>query len=384
MPRRSPFRRFNVLVGALVGVPLALTVIINVSVDATGVWGTPAWRGFNAYKVHAGNYERMTKAQAVMRLRPEIIFMGTSRARLGLDPDDYLRITGRHAYNLAMGDCNPMEFEAYFHHALYLQPALREVLIATEYQQFVPREETQLKFFGFDAGRLKRDSLPARDFANHTFTKVALMNSWRTILANLETPDLRSFGPSGQNLWAPWRRHLDIWGAAWSFNNYIWYFNTKKAAEFVYDPRGMESLRTIARECHGRGIRLTIMTTPAHALENALIHARGRNGDLEQWERDLAAIAGFWEFGGFNSVTTTPIGPTMPYADPVHFSPTVGRRMLATVSGKQDGGHPFGVWVDARNIDAHLARMRCQRAAWLSANRVLAQRIRAWPPMSPP
>jgi predicted anti-sigma-YlaC factor YlaD len=59
--------------------------------------------------------------------------------------------------------------------------------------------------------------------------------------------------------------------------------------------------------------------------------------------------------------------------DSSHGTPELGRLVLARVDAALDGraqGEPlFGVALDARNVEAHLAECRSARDAWRAANR---------------
>jgi hypothetical protein len=321
----------------------------------------------------------MAKAQAVMRQAPTDIILGSSRARLGLVPEDYQAITGRPAYNLAFAGPAPSELAAYFRHALYVQPALHEVLLAVEYQQFVPTDEAALRALGFSTARLERRTLPVTDYLAHTFTATALSDSWETLLANRAHPDWRGYGPAGNDLALPWHQWQDAAGPAGAFEAYISLATRSHEPIFRYDPTGLAAIRAIRDACRAHGIHLTIATAPVHAVEEGLIYAHGHETDTERWRRDLAALTGYWDFGGCNEVTTVPIRAGMGYVDPTHYAPAVGRRMLERLYGGRPGR--FGVWVDAGNVEAHLARLREARRAWLAQNPRLAQHLHAWPPM---
>lgn len=360
MTMQQRYRRFNRRLAAGVALVLGLVAAVNIAVDPAGVWGTPTRDGFNANKPREELYERMAKAQAVMRLRPRAVILGSSCARLGLDPVRLSRLVGYPAYNLGMSAPTIRELAAYFHHALACQPALRDVVLELEPGLFQANTGEHERELGFEPGRLDRDALPPRDYVAHTLTFTALVDSVLTVRANHLAPAARAYGPEGQDLHLDWRCDMDREGTVPSF---LWYLHqAEDDSHAAYDPATMASVADIVGSCRARGIRLVVVTSPSYALETSRLRVEDGLGAYEGWERDLAATTDFWEFGGYNPVTTQPFRPDLPYVDPVHFKPAVGDRLLdQAVGGVSD---TFGERVTRATVDAHLAEMRVEEAAW--------------------
>lgn len=374
MPHAA-YRCFVVRLLALVLGVMGVVVAINITIDAAGVWGTPTWRGFNARKAQLYLYERMAKAQAVMRLAPRAIILGTSRARYGIDPRDFEALTGKPAYSLAMGNTHIVEQAAYFRHALFNQPKLSDVFLALDFQEFVAYDPQLLAQQGYDERRLLRSHLPAEDYVAHTLTWTGLVDSYETLVANRRAPDLAYYGPQGQDLNLPWHANLDQTGPVPAFNWYIQFVQSAHGPSYSYDPATMRALAEIVETCRARGIRLEVATAPVHAVEAEFLWATDGGADLEHWERDLARLTPFYDFAGFGPLTTKPIGPDVGYLEPAHYKKPIGRAMLARVYRPEQAPAGFGERVDASNVDRHLAAFAASRQAWLAANPVLARRL---------
>jgi hypothetical protein len=369
MPHAKLYQHFVGRLAALIGSALALIAGVNIAFDATGIWDTPIRRGFNANKAQQHLYERTAKAHMVMRLKPRAIILGSSRARLALSPKAFQAITGRPAYNLAIGSPHISELEAYFRHALFNQPGLKDVVLVVELQEFGPRSIATLQAQDFQADRLETGCLPLRDYAAHTLTFTALVDSFKTLQANQREPDVRPYGPDGEDLALPWRHSLASGGPVQTFA----YYMAMPQERYTYDPTSMQSLANMVATCRARGIRLEVLTSPVHVVEWESLWRSGAGAELEHWQRDLAKTTPFWDFSGYNPTTTAAIAPTMPYMDPAHYLPPIGERMLQRVYGA--GAPGFGERVDAKNIEAHLLRLEAARTAWQAQNPALARRL---------
>lgn len=125
--------------------------------------------------------------------------------------------------------------------------------------------------------------------------------------------------------------------------------------DFVYDA-GLPEVWARLRDAY-RDARIVVFTTPESAPLFALMVRMGRFPDYERWLSDLVGAFGeVWDFMGPNSVTGDPTN----YLDAHHFTPEVGRLIVARVNGAEPppGRADFGVRVTPANLAAHLERMR--------------------------
>ncbi len=110
----------------------------------------------------------------------------------------------------------------------------------------------------------------------------------------------------------------------------------------------LEALRELVALCGKDHIRLVLFITPYYkkVMDNFL------EEDYLFFLRKLSEITGFWDFSGYNSVTTD----RKNYLDNSHYSPTVSRFIAARIFENMPLNVPkdFGVWVTDKNIEAHL------------------------------
>lgn len=72
--------------------------------------------------------------------------------------------------------------------------------------------------------------------------------------------------------------------------------------------------------------------------------------------KDLSSIAPYWDFSGYNSVTTD----NKNYLDHSHYKPSVSRLIAARIFSDRTSDLPqdFGVWVTKENIASHLKNVK--------------------------
>ena len=113
----------------------------------------------------------------------------------------------------------------------------------------------------------------------------------------------------------------------------------------------LEALRELVALCKQVDINLILFITPY----NKLLMDHFAIEDHIRFLRELSEIAGFWDFSGYNSVTTD----NRNYLDHSHYNPSVSRLIAARIFNDQTVTVPsdFGVWVTKKNIDSHLERV---------------------------
>lgn len=404
--RQMVFHRYVRSLAAVVGGGLALLAGFNALVNPFNLYDGVRIRGFNDYKYRLVKYQRLIKPAEVRRLRPECLVLGTSRMQVALDPE-HPGWNGCRTYNLALNNAGIYESWRYFQHAAAIQRPQQVVL---ELDQ-IWGDVTQT---GFSEARLalKADGSPnprwwrtyADDLAAALLSFEALRAGWHTVFPFYER---RSRGPeNGFWEYTPKNRKMLRRGQRNLFRSIeqeafggqrlprpVRPVSFQGAA--VADPPaqadshagGYRHVRAILRIAHREDIRMHLVFAPSHArLSNGLLVA-GRWIDFEAHRRMMVHINEdearrvsrdpfpLWDFSGFNRYTTEPVPPEDDrearmrwYWEAQHFTQELGDLMLDRMLGRQDGApaapKDFGVWLDSRNIDAHLAQVRAAGDRW--------------------
>ncbi len=106
-------------------------------------------------------------------------------------------------------------------------------------------------------------------------------------------------------------------------------------------------------------IRLTFFIVPFYETK----YLDAGPDELDRFKRALAEMTDFWDFSGFNTITTN----RYYYYETWHFRAIAGDMILARIFGTKGTTVPedFGVFVTARNIDSHLQHLRRQMREYL-------------------
>jgi len=144
----------------------------------------------------------------------------------------------------------------------------------------------------------------------------------------------------------------------------IFDFTIKKYEPIVYDPRKMdeafaviESIIALSRTHH---FSLTFFVTPLYTQ----LYLNNAESLLTVKER-LAKLTDFWDFSGFNSVTTNALN----YYEESHYRYRVGDMIIDRLYGNASVKAPpdFGEWVTRQNIHRHLDKQKQELETYLEA-----------------
>ncbi len=152
-------------------------------------------------------------------------------------------------------------------------------------------------------------------------------------------------------------------------------------------PEAMEYLRRIVALARREGIDLRLVINPPHAMMMEVIRYRGFWAEYEDWKRDLVRVAHgpggapvpLIDFSGYNAFTTGDVpGAGQPqrrmrwHWEITHFNQKMGAEVLKRVYAPPGMEIPpagtFGVRLTPANVESHLAAIRAERHAYVSAH----------------
>jgi len=399
--RGNIFKDYVRGLAAFAGGTLLLVIGINALVNPFNLYAGLRLSGFNDYKYELARHSRLSKAAELRRQRPECLILGSSRAQAGLDPDQPAWTHCR-VYNLAHAGGTLYESMRYFQQAAAIQRP-REVVLALDLFMFNAYRPPQP---GFSEERLmvSIDGAPnpawPRVFAYDVFSNLlswdALKASWKTAVP----AHRRQRRGAEDGFWeyerfrleqAPRRGQRDAFRRNEEAFLTTHWFPAPQRRFTTHDPvsgaDAYDSMRIILRIAHREGVRLHLLVSPAHARQWETLRQAGLWQEFEDWKRMLVHVnneearrAGrapfsLWDFSGFNTYTTEDVpaesdraGAMRWYWESSHFRKELGDIVLNRVLGQNATGHKvavdFGVRLDARNLDAHLAGMRVAQLRW--------------------
>lgn len=383
----NSYRKFFFAFFLFLMVFVGFCLFLNFKMDPYDIWGNHSLIGINHVKNGQANHERLLKTFAVMRLRPKTLFLGSSRTRIGLDPRHPIFSSRREVYNLGISAVNMEELTKLFEHAFANQPQLEEVVLGLDFFMF---NELHKNRPDFDEELVGRTRVPLKTMLEPLFSNDALKASWDTFLFNRSTPSKRSgirpdgmediyvteeFAQEGNKYEngehaAPLSRK-DFFGGSIRFHlsgrdpdNYLY-------GAYRYSQSAFQYLARMVKICQEKKIRLILFISPSHAIEWEIIRITGLWREFEKWKGFVAALHPFWDFSGYNSVTTEEISEEMKnYADHSHYLPRVGNWVLNRLFYFHEKEVPkdFGVLVTPQNAEKHFSRIRSEQAVWIRRN----------------
>jgi len=384
--KASPFRRCLIRLGFSVGAGSALIVGFNLVVNPYGIWNVPSIVGFNADKPAERDNEMLLKPTQVARLKPTILFLGSSRVDLGLDPQHRAFRDQGGAYNLALvgGFMHPML--EYYRYALKAQPAVRQVLIGLDFFSF---NENNITPLAFAEDRLRGGGLDLSDVGSTLMSRDAVLDSFRTVIANIRHPEYRAYRDDGMSDDGDMRRLAEKMGMPSRFNESVaLYLNSAgRYASFKFSKDAMNDFAAIVKLSRDHGVDLRVFIPPEHVALLESIRLRGLLCVYWRWKAEVAALTSFWDFSGYNSITTEPIGANMKfYWDASHFRSSIGDLLIDRIYGINDPALPddFGKLISADTLPAWMAYTAQRQQKWEASHLNVIEwvRARAVPPVS--
>lgn len=381
------FRKYLKYLPILIVCQCLAVIAFNWYVDPYGVWHPESvTQGINKVKPAQNQQVRLFKARDIVRLQPKTVFLGSSKAEFGLDPSHPALQNNQPVYNLALTGANMHETKRYLEHAYAMQPELQLVILGIDLFMFDSIGQNRPNFR--DA-RLENKSMVFPDILNVLFSLDATEDSIKTIQDNQENPDaVGFFHENGSRDAEYYRNHVyrhlstrEFWKRSLQNNRF---FQTKdRYKSFEVADSFIQDFQDFVKFCKDNNIELKVFIAPSHATYWESIWVSRIWPFFKQWKRDIVQITPFWDFSGYNSITTEPVNDSMQnFIESVHYTKKVGNLILNRLLDFHEEKVPddFGVWVTPENIESHLARIRRNRQSWVESHPETAQLVRSLKP----
>ena len=360
--RNQQYRRFSLgLLGAAL-VPLFTVGLINCLIDPYGIVKTPALRKFNLLKPVQDDQTRLVKPVEIIQLKPQRVFLGSSRTILGLNPAHGAFRDNLVTYNAGLTGPNLDDIKAYFDHALLNQRDLKEVVLALDFFMF---KDADLSSSRTDNQILGKTQIPPLELVRLTLSLDTLASSEKTLEDNLKSDSSETYYFYGMRRASATPDKKDkIDSFKHQINNYLNTFYK----DYQLSPNSFQKLQEIIEICRQKNINLKVLVSPIHATQMQTIEAAGLWDDFENWKREVSKITPFFDFATYNQITTEPISNTMKnFSDSAHYTKRVGDLVLNRVFNYRESEVPrdFGVYVSYQNIESHLETVRKNKNIWV-------------------
>ena len=372
---KEKYRKFCLTFVVISILIMALVSAFNYFVDPYDMWGGGNIVGFNVYSPKAEPTDRMQKPVAFLqkKVKPEVVFIGTSQFLYALDTDVYEELTGVEAYNFSVRAASIYEQRRILEHVIANDGNLKKVYIGVVFLDFVDREYCTLpmkdKSFEANESQYGKSFVIPHNYLRNLLSLDALKESFIKILENHKNQYTNTFYmESGKIYDEHLLRHFQF--------NHWWFNNTAATMARNGDYRGIKlnrervgELRRIVELCQEKNIDYHVFICPVHAMQMEL--AAPVWPVYEEWKRALVEIAPVMDFSGYNEMTMSPAKSgivdedTNPYFwDTMHMKPKVADLVMERLLGLEGNLPGFGVLLTKENIEQYLSELKSGRELW--------------------
>lgn len=324
---------------------VATVSAVNYCVDPVGIYGN----NIGNPRPAATSYLRLHKREAVKRLKPDVVIIGTSRSDIGLDPKPEF-FPGRRPYNMALSASLIHEQRLMLEFAQAVSP-LKEAIIALDFIAFNARK---LENKQFEPEKLSPEALsPLRSFFDTYGTIVSLdtliaANKHRRYVRRLDRYSYPQ--PNGHKV-----NNGDVYDIAQNGVSHKFRLSplsmAAMAEEFSFDYADgtsvFQQLAAMLEFCRARNIKATLLLSPVHETHLRQLEGAGKGELVKEWKRRVAEVVradgarhgvkpyALWDFAYPNSLTREPVSEKGMkwFWDSGHYKAALGDIVLAKVLG---------------------------------------------------
>lgn len=369
----NPYRRYSTFLLVFFLSQSVAIGLLNALADPYQVFESPKIERFNKSKPEVETHLRLFKAIAIARQKPNVIFLGSSRTELGLDPTHPVFAHSGSVYNLGISGPNMYEVMRYFQHALKNQPQITQVVLGIDFFMFNEFRNNRLDF---SETRLEKENITLSETLAVLFSFDALESTAETISTNFKDPDRYDFyNKKGmRNLkYQLYYRLPSSRVKSFKFSLQEYLKDVELYKSYRLSPEFLKNLEKIVELCREKNIELKIFISPSHATQWEAIYQAGLWPVFEQWKREVVKIAPVWDFSGYNPITIEPVSNSMKnYVDSSHYTPRIGNvvinRMFSMETKYPPESKDFGQIITPENIEKHLRTIRKNREQWKTPN----------------
>lgn len=365
------FASYNKLLILIAGFITLSIFSFNMLVDPYRVWNLLSIKSFNEAKPRADIVDQLFKPLAVAHIKPDILFLGSSRVAYGMNPSHPLvRARGR-PYNMALLGGDLYSIRRNLEHAFYINPNIKTVFMGLDFFAFSSKVDTPPTF---SESRLMTNSINLTDVVKTTLTLDVTRDSILTVWSNLHDPALQRFSADGSLTAIPMSQNVKKYGMIERFERSLRiYLGESRLGNYERSDEAYADYQRIADIVRTNGAEFIVYINPVHALLLEAIHRTGNWEEYLSWRRHMANISPYWDFSGYNGITGEALEFDMNFFwDISHHRRHLGDRMIDIMIGSgannKPGGGKFGVYVTHVTTENRAKEIDRQREEWLLNN----------------
>jgi hypothetical protein len=334
------------------------------------VFNSPTFYGFNKVKPELKRQERLTKVfyGILNRKKFDTLIFGSSRVDYGFDPEYYFHKTKYKAYNSGIKATGVGDALEIVKKITYKKTHLKQIIIGVDFFSFKKSPEY--------LSNTKKESISTKfsDFASILLSGDALTSSINTVLYNLKTPNINMYDPNGLKIMKKDHNAYDeaFYEIGAYMNDELFYKNYKPVT------KSFEDLKKLISICRKNNIKLYVFVNPVNVVQLQAVRTSNNWQNYKNWRKNLAQLTPYYDFSGFNSVTTEPLSKNMKYyIDSNHYLKNTSHLMIDEIINpeKRISHKDFGVYVTKENVEKYNVKLDKDYSKWSKNNQSLIKKI---------
>ena len=335
-------------------------------IDPVEFFGTKKLNGINHYKVKEINYLYTCKPYQVLRMSPEVVFIGTSRIYVGWKPS----LAGNNdmsVYNLGC-DSLSLKNTEYLLDMVYNNSKPKYVFLGLDFFQFDGNHYYKTRE-GFS--REKAEVLSSKNSVKYNFallkdvigTNSTIIDTFKSSYKNENEKVLFIQG------WARYRgefKGTSKKGFYGDLNEY-----KKLYKNWSYDKEAIKCVERIVNKAKMNNIKLYVFFNPLSQDLRSMIYSLNLNNNMDKIKKEITKINGVvYDFNFSNEITNNRSN----YVDASHYNANVGELMKKTILANES--NDMCLILTTSNVDKLLEKEEKLYFNWEKKNREYVDELR--------
>ena len=331
---------------------------LNWLFDPYDIYESPLIERINTHK--SSGAPRFFKPLQVSARQPDVVFIGSSRVQVGLDPEFI-----PNSYNFGIPGIKATELLGYGTHILN-DTGARQLIIGLDFFTF---DDSQSVEGSYGLAVLGKNAL-LRALPETLLSFNALNLSRKTLKKSYKRKPVYH-RKDGLYLMKnpPGRIAKDaVLESVKQFTKPGGSYNGLMPMD-----RSLDQLEQLLIAANHKGVKTVLFISPTHAALMEALDMTHLWETYENWKRRLSTIttnhkASLWDFGGYTALSTVPLEHSQSaFIDGGHYLPSIGNHLLEVINNNPSSPD-FGRRLTPKNIEQELKQQREFRSRYRKAN----------------
>lgn len=345
------YRKYTLFIVSSLTVFALLTISISYIVDPIGIWGTQEILGLNQNKVKQSSYLDVFKPYEASRLKPDIIWIGTSRVYVGFTMDQLAN-----EYNMGASSLSLPDIRKYLHF-IYNEHKPQKVYLGLDLMQF-DKDHLNHPRTGFSEDRLHAiNSGYISKTAMQVTDSLGIALDVPTTIKNSQMSK-KNYFILGQDIE---RGHSKKINPEAYYATIKQYTNTYKNFNFSTD--AIKCLQEIVKEADENDVELVLFINPISVDLQLLQNIYGQQEIFYDIKKQITSFHPLYDFCWINQFDTD---REQYYYDASHFRSAYGDLCREAMSGNNNG---TVIYLDRENVDYSIEQEHKILCKWINDNK---------------